>query len=311
MSTRSARVRVPASTSNLGGGFDCIGMAVDRWLEASVTPTDGATRIARAGALATLKCETRRDLLYQGFVAACNRAGVVVPDGLSFDVTSKIPVARGLGSSAAALVAGAALAEQLLSLGLGREGVALLIAQFEGHPDNAAPATFGGATLGVARDDAEEGKPCTYAFAALPVHDDLRFVYAVPSLEITTASARAVLPHRVSFADAVGAVQRSAALVQGLATADGELLARALDDVLHVPYRRSLLPGYDSVERAAREAGAYGATLSGSGSTMVAVGRVGSEARIADAMRTAFAGHGEQAEIIVSAGAVGGLEWIS
>jgi homoserine kinase len=264
--------------------------------------------IQRGGSLTSLHCDPLDDLVYEGFAAACARRGVPIPPALAFEVTSDIPVARGLGSSAAALVAGAALADDALQLQLGNEGVATLVSQIEGHPDNAAPAVFGGAMLGVARDDATATQPCTYAFSALPVHASLAFVFAVPPLEVTTASARAVLPKHVSFSDAVCAVQRSAALVHGLATGDSDLLSRALDDVLHVPYRMALIPGYEAVVDAARTAGAFGGTLSGSGSAMVAIGRPVDAAAIASAMQAAFAAHGLAALTIVTEGVVAGLQ---
>ena len=306
-------VRVPASTSNLGGGFDCVGMAVDRWLHASVTVDHAVSGVTmqRSGSLAALQCGPLEDLVYEGFVAACRRRGLPVPSGLAFDVSSDIPVARGLGSSAAALVAGAALADDALHLHLGNDGVATLVSQIEGHPDNAAPAVFGGAMLGVARDDATATQPCTYAFSTLHVHPSLAFVFAVPPLEVTTASARAVLPKSVSFSDAVCAVQRSAALVHGLATGDADLLSRALDDVLHVPYRMGLIPGYEAVVAAARTAGAFGGTLSGSGSAMVALGRPHDAPAIAVAMRAAFSLHGLTAQTIVTAGVVSGLQHVA
>ncbi len=309
MSVAHATVHVPASTSNLGSGFDCIGMAVDRWLTASVMVDDAGTAVTmtRAGSLQSLSCAPTDDLIHDGFVAACARAGRAVPPGITYDVTSSIPVARGLGSSAAALVAGAALADVALGLGLGVHGIATLVSQIEGHPDNASPAAFGGAMLGVANDDATAATPCTYAFSSLPVHASLAFVFAVPPLEVTTAAARAVLPTHVSFGDAICALQRSAALTHGLATGDAALLGRALDDVLHVPYRRTLVPGYDSVVAAARAAGAFGGTLSGSGSALVAIGRPADAHAIATAMQAAFAAHGLSAETLVTTATVGGL----
>jgi homoserine kinase len=305
----TATVHVPASTSNLGSGFDCVGMAVDRWLSASATliAPDNGVAITRRGTLATLSCAPHHDLLYEGFAAACASRNHELPTDIAFDVTSTIPVARGLGSSAAALVAGAALADALLPLHLGAHGIATLVSQIEGHPDNAAPSVFGGAMLGVSRDDATEHARCTYAFSPLAVHADLAFVFAVPSLEVTTASARAVLPMSVPFNTAVRVVQRSAALIHGLGTGDPDLLARALDDVLHVPWRRSLVPGYDDVCAAAIAAGAFGATLSGSGSAMLAIGRRSVAAEIATAMRNAFAVNYLQAETLVTAGVVPGL----
>ena len=309
MTAARATVHVPGSTSNLGSGFDCVGMAVDRWLTASIVIDESRSGVTmvRGGALASLACAATDDLVHAGFVAACERMACAVPLHLAYDVTSTIPVARGLGSSAAALVAGAALADAALSLGLGTHGVATLVSQIEGHPDNASPAAFGGAMIGVSRDDATAHSPCTYAFSQLAVHDTLAFVFAVPPMEVTTAAARAVLPSQVSFGDAVRALQRSAALVQGLATGDADLLARALDDVLHVPYRRALVPAYDAIISAACAAGAFGATLSGSGSAIVAVGRPAETGPIADAMLAAFAAVGMSAETLVTTGVVGGL----
>lgn len=312
MTRRSAIVHVPASTSNLGGGFDCVGMAVDKLLTARVTrdPKRPGISMARSGTLATLPCSARDDLLFQGFVAACQRVGAVVPEHLAFDVHSDIPVARGLGSSAAALVAGAGLADAVLDLGLGVHGVATLVSQIEGHPDNASPAAYGGAMLGVANNDGGgDGHRCTYAFSSLPVHRSLAFAFVIPSLEVTTASARAVLPQAVHFSDAVMAVQRSAALIRGLETGDPALLMRALDDVLHVPYRRHLIPGYDAVVNAACNAGAFGATLSGSGSAMVAISAVDEADAVASAMQRAFATAGLGSETLATSGIVPGMRF--
>ena len=309
MSLARATVHVPASTSNLGSGFDCIGMAVDRWLTASVVVdvAGSGVRMTRHGTLQTLGCAAADDLVHEGFVAACTQRKYPVPAGITYDVTSTIPVARGLGSSAAALVAGAALADVALRLELGVHGVATLVSQIEGHPDNASPAAFGGAMLGVATDDATAATPATYLFSTLPVHESLVFVFAIPPLEVTTADARAVLPAQVSFGDAVRALQRSAALTHGLATGDSGLLRQALDDVLHVPYRRSLVPGYDVVVADAMAAGAFGATLSGSGSTVVAIGRREQQDSIASAMAAGFRTARMDAETFVTAGTVSGL----
>ena len=309
MTVRNSVVSVPGSTSNLGGGFDCVGMAVDRWLTASVEIDAHAhgVRIARSGTLAALSCSALDDLLYAGFAAACRQAHHETPPGLSFTVTSTIPVARGLGSSAAALVAGAGLADAALGLGLGGGGVALLVSQLEGHPDNAAPSVYGGAMLGVARNGVHGESDDRYVFSPLAVHPSLAFVFAVPPLEVTTAAARAVLPAMVPFTQAVQALQRSAALVHGLATGEAELLTMALTDVLHVPYRRALVPGYDAVVAAACRSGAFGGTLSGSGSALLAIGPRDLAPAIASAMVAAFAANGLDASSFVSEGAVGGM----
>jgi homoserine kinase len=298
------RVRVPASTSNLGAGFDCVGVAVDRWLTASVVASeDGDARrvtMKRSGALANLDVPPERDLMHAGFTLVCEARQRPIPKRVAYEVSSTIPVARGLGSSAAALIAGAMLASESLGLGLDREDIAALCAHAEGHADNIGAAVFGGAVLGVGT------KELKYAFSPLDLHPGIALVFAVPELEIATSTARGVLPRSLTYPTAVIAIAKSAALVQGLSTGDAALLAYALDDVVHVPYRRALLPGYDSVVDAAVAAGAFGATLSGSGSAIVAVAPIGSAPRVGSAMQTEWRRMSKAAEVIIGAEPVGG-----
>ncbi len=283
----SVTVRVPASSSNLGAGFDCVGVAVGRWLRLSARrASPGAAAAApvtleRIGTLATLAVPADEDWLYRGFAAACRRARHVVPPGLVLAAESEIPVARGLGSSAAATVAGAVAASALLGLALDANAVAALATELEGHPDNVAPAVFGGATLVVPGPDGDIVTP-------IVVHASIAFVFAVPDFTVETKHARAVLPATLPHAQAVRAAAKSAALVQGLAHGDPRLLAAALDDVLHVPFRRSLVRGYTEVTDAARQAGAYGATLSGSGPTVVALAPLARAAAVGAAMVRAW-----------------------
>lgn len=281
-----ARVRVPCSTSNVGGGFDCIGIALDRWLQAEawLRPGGAAPIIERAGALMALEASpvgVGDDLILRGFALACESVGRAAPRGLTLRATSNIPVARGLGSSAAALVAGALLADTLLELGTGAAGVARLCATEEGHPDNVAPIVLGGAVLGVPRDG-------SWTFDPLDVHPDVAIVLAIPMFETSTRAMRGALPAQVPFDDAVRAAGKGAALVRGLATADAALLTWALDDVVHVPYRRALVPGYDAVEAAALAAGAWGATLSGAGSSLLALAPPSVVGRVGEAMAGAW-----------------------
>lgn len=290
--TSHARVRVPCSTSNLGAGFDCVGIALDRWLTADARLDGDAAEptLTRGGALAALgDAPAGDDLLVRGVALACAAAGRPMPRGLAIAATSDIPVARGLGSSAAALVAGALLADALLGLGLGATRVAMLGATEEGHPDNVAPMLFGGAVLGVPRGDG-------WAFAPLPLHPDVAAVVAIPTFQTSTRAMRAALPPEVPHRLAVQAAGKSAALVRGLADGDAALLAHALDDVLHVPWRRALIPGYDAVVAAAREAGAWGATLSGAGSSLIALAPRDAAARVGAAMRDAWAARGIDCE---------------
>ncbi len=298
----SARVRVPASTSNLGAGFDCVGVAVDRWLTASVQLGDKTSkvRINRAGAVESLAHDAEKDLVHVGFRLACDDCDTPVPRGISYEVTSTIPVARGLGASAAALVAGAFLAKGALDLDLTPDAIATMCALSEGHPDNAAPSVFGGAVLGVPIKDRE------YAFAQLRIHPGLALVFAVPDLEILTFEARAVLPKTVPHGAAVAAAAKAAALVEGLSSGDKTLLSFGLDDVLHVPFRRQLIPQYDAIVSTAIKAGAFGATLSGSGSTMLAIAQREVATRVGKAMQAAWQSAGHSTDVIITDKMVGG-----
>ncbi|MHB1224496.1 MAG: homoserine kinase [Gemmatimonadaceae bacterium] len=302
--SRRALVRVPASVSNLGAGFDHVGVAVDRRLTLSATldPESMApVTIERAGTLAGLALDAGDDLLVAGVRAACDAAGRAVPTGLGLRVSSQIPVARGLGSSAAATVAGAVAADALLQLRLGDHALAAAAAAVEGHADNVAPAIWGGATLVLTGADG------ALVVAPLRVAPSLALVLAIPDFTVRTEQARAVLPATVPHATAVRAGALGAALVQGLATGDDALLAVALTgDVLHVPYRRALIPGYDDVVAAAVAAGAHGATLSGSGSSLVAIAPTDRADAVAGAMRTAWAAAGVTAETLTSGSGASG-----
>jgi homoserine kinase len=300
----TARVRVPASTSNLGAGFDCVGVAVDRWLGVTVHVSDGGDGISikRSGSTAGIALKAEDDLIHAGFKLACAERKRPVPRRIEYEVDSTIPVARGLGASAAALVAGGFLASSALRLDLTRDAIATLCAREEGHPDNAGPAALGGAVLGIPLKDG------TYSFSELRIDDGIVLVFVIPELEILTADARAVLPKSLSYSTAVAAAAKAAALTEGLRSGDGSLLAYALEDVLHVPFRRHLIPGYDSVVSAALRAGAYGATLSGSGSTLVAIAPRGLGSRVGSAMKVAWRTHHQTAEVIVSESAVPGAE---
>lgn len=300
--SRTASVGVPASTSNLGAGFDCIGVAVDRWLNVSATLDDAARgfTIVRRGTLSSLTIGAEDDRLVAGFRAACRRARRELPDGVAIHATSNIPIGRGLGSSASATLAGALAANALLGLGLTDKAIASACAEVEGHPDNVVPSLLGGARLALTGTDG------SLLVSPLHVHESLALVFAIPDFAVETAHARAVLPPTLPHSTATRAAALGAALVQGLASGNEGLLASALSDVLHVPFRRGLIPGYDAVTRAARRGGAYGATLSGSGSTIVAIAPVEDAADVASQMVAAWEALRVDAESLVNPPSVGG-----
>lgn len=298
--SRRVHVRVPASTSNIGGGFDCVGVAVDRWLSVAITldlARDDVS-ITREGTLSALHVTPDDDRIIIGFRAACRYTGRPAPRGLRVRARSAIPIARGLGSSAAAAVAGAAAANALLGLGLDERTIAAIASEVEGHPDNVAPAVFGGATLALSARGANGAS--VLEVRPLVVSTDLALVLAVPDFPVETTQARALLPATVSHATACRAAALGAALVHGLASADDALLRAALDDVLHVPYRRELVDGFDAVVEAARAAGAFGATLSGSGSAIAAIAPRPLALAVSQAMRSAWREIGIEADAFES-----------
>jgi len=249
---------VPATSANLGPGYDALGLALELRLNVTVklTPADhfvyrGAGSVPDDGA----------NLVHQGFRAAYGQLGLEAPTA-TFEVDNPIPLARGLGSSSAALVAGAALADALLDGRLGRDGVFQLTAGMEGHPDNVAPAVYGGFTVSAA--DAA-GR---FRSATLPLPDEWHLLYGVPAFELSTATARRVVPTTVALGDAVLTSSRAALWVAAVAQNQPELLRTASIDVLHQPYRAALVPGFERVSAAVRAAGAYAVFLSGAGPTV-------------------------------------------
>ena len=281
----SARVRVPCSSSNLGAGFDCLGLALGRYLTAEFAPAADAAmglHVERRGTMRALEDRgDDRDLLVQAFQRFHDTNDLRRPSGV-LTLDSEIPIGRGLGSSAAAIVGGIALAAAANEMQLETSFALTLAQEFERHLDNVAPALLGG-LVAVARDDQDVPQ----AFS-LPLSESLAFAFAAPGTELDTQQARHALPERVPLTDAVHNLGAMAALTQGLATGDPDLLRLGFSDRLHVRYRLRLIPGGEQALAAARGAGAWGATVSGAGSGLIAVTARGRSAEVADAMAGAF-----------------------
>jgi homoserine kinase len=291
-SLHSCGVRVPCSTSNLGAGFDCVGLAFDLYLDAGYQPGRSELTIRRSGTLRQLDEEVAEDRLVLAFLAELRRRGVERPGGKLL-ATSAIPVRRGLGSSAAATVAGIALATAACGDTLDRDAALAAAVRLEGHPDNAAPALFGG-LVGVAASAA--GAPRAMR---LPLSGSVSFVFAAPAQGVSTNRARSVLPQHVPHSAAARNLGRMAALLHGLANADGDSIAIGFSDELHVPYRLPLITRASAVMEAALRAGAWGTTISGSGSGLIAACPHDVEAPVCLAMREAFGGRDAGADAFI------------
>lgn len=253
-------VRVPATTANIGPGFDSMGcaLALYNYITCEVLP---------AGKLVITGCpepyQNEENLAVQGYRAVLSRLGLP-NEGLSLNIRAEIPVCRGLGSSAALIAGGAAAANLLHGSPLPPAELLEVTNEIESHPDNLAPAIYGGLTASLV----EDGKPRT---VKLPLSPTLRWVAAIPDFELSTHLARAVLPKEVAFVDAVYNASHVAVLVGALGRGDRELIAMALRDRLHQPYREKLIPEYNKVKTAAEQCGAIAFCISGAGPTLLAL----------------------------------------
>ncbi|MDB9373755.1 homoserine kinase [Nodularia sphaerocarpa] len=260
----SITVTVPATTANLGPGFDCIGAALTLYNKFKFTRLDeGGLIIAVTGAEAERVQTDESNLLYQAFVKLYQYIGQT-PPSVKMEIQLGVPLARGLGSSATAIVGGLVGANQLAGAPLTQLQVMELAIAMEGHPDNVVPALLGGCRL--AATSAENWSICD-----IPWDENIVPVLAIPDFELSTSEARQVLPTQVSRADAIFNTAHLGLLLRGLQTGKGEWLSTALQDKLHQPYRQALIPGYDAVNAAAMKAGAYGMVISGAGPTLLAL----------------------------------------
>jgi homoserine kinase len=277
---------VPASTSNLGPGFDCLGLALSIWLQASViepAPRSRPHSIARRAGFARQWPEAG-DLFRAAFDGAFRRLGGG-RGGFLFEVSSEIPLARGLGSSGAAIAAGLLLGRALASRQASDAELLALGIELEGHPDNVTASLAGGLTV-CHPDPRGTGEAL---FVQPRISPSIGLAVAWPDVELSTKRARAVLPRRVALADAVENPRRLALLLAGLERADPALLAAGIDERLHVRHRLPLIPGGAAAIARALESGAWAATISGSGSALVALAPRSRTAEIALHMAEALA----------------------
>lgn len=250
------KIRVPATSANLGPGFDCVGIALNLYNELYFY--EGAETELPPGIIPLQK----GSLAHQGMNLVANTIGKKVPE-FKTAIKAAVPRSRGLGSSATLTVAGIVAANVLLDAKLKEEELILLATRIEGHPDNAAPALLGG--LVISGSTAEELK-----YMKINPHNPLQAVVAVPDFELATSEARKVLPAMVSHRDAVFNTCRFGLFMASLLTGDYQFLNFSMEDRLHQPYRMPLVPGLQEVMTAAVSSGALGSCLSGAGPSVLA-----------------------------------------
>ncbi|MGI6604239.1 MAG: homoserine kinase [bacterium] len=295
-------IRVPATTANLGPGFDTLGLALElyNYLEVKVGGSSGLPTIIVRGEGQEELPNNEQNLILKALKRAFAHRALTPPE-LHCQLVNNIPIARGLGSSAAAIVAGLLAAQELLPVPLTQEELLDLACELEGHPDNVSAALLGGLVISC-RDS--NGKS---HFLKVHLPESLKVVVAIPDFQISTQEARRVLPNSLTHHDAVFNVGRTALLTASLLTGDLSALTLALQDRLHQPYRSALIPGMEEVFKAARDAGALGVALSGAGPSIIAFAQDDLEA-IGKAMEQAFRIKGISARVVITMPTLNGAE---
>ena len=261
-------VRVPATTANMGPGFDCLGMALDIWNTIVIEQADATTdaeRVSVSGEGRDILSTGDDNLVYRCFGRVFEGMGLPVPQA-QIRCENEIPLARGLGSSAAAVAGGLLAGSALSGANLSRKRILELAAEIEGHPDNAAAAVMGGCRIIVSHGEG-------FLAQMVNVPDELKAVLFVPNVPMPTEEARGLLPQMVDRQDAVFNIGRTALLVNAFASGNLEYLGVATEDMLHQPARQRIFFPMKNIFRAAMSAGALGVFLSGAGSSVLALAR--------------------------------------
>ena len=258
------RVKVPATTANMGPGYDVLGMALSQYSTFQCQEDDKISLSIKG-----LESEklVNQDHEANLVVRSMNHLFKYVdkyPKGYKLEIINDIPLARGMGSSASAIVGGLLVANYLVGANLDQDEILKLATQIEGHPDNVAPALMGNIVLSTKASDDQ------VIYHSIKPFDDLTCVLFIPDYEVSTSMSRSVLPQSISMADAVHTSGHLSLMLAGFMTGNKDLIGQTMVDRLHEPYRKSLIKNFDDFKASALEAGAFAFSLSGSGSTIIA-----------------------------------------
>lgn len=261
-SFRELHLRVPATTANMGSGYDLLGIALNIYNTVRLKPSNRySMRLQGPYAQANFTLDNK-SLLWKGVERVYGELGQTMPC-FAVEQTVNIPPARGLGSSSSAIVAGLYAANLWLDEPFTREQLLTFASEIEGHPDNVAPALLGGAVLNFPGEN--------IPFVKLSPPSNLYWGVCIPDFELKTHTARAVIPEKVPLKDAIANLSYLGALLTGFQTHNTQLIAQGLNDRLHQPYRQPLVPGMQNVMETARSAGALGCVLSGAGPSLLVI----------------------------------------
>ncbi len=288
-SNPKAIARVPASTTNLGPGFDVLGLALQLYSTVTLETSETETQIIVSGVDADKIPSTPEHIAFQAVELVFDRSGSNRPKGFKLKIENGIPAIRGLGGSGTAILGGLLTANALCKTPFSDAELLNFATELEGHPDNVAASLYGG--LVVSAQEKTEVHTVRLVCPSI-----LSIVLAIPDFPLSTEQARDVLPTSVGFSDAVYNTSRSTLLIASIVTGQFEMLRVAMKDRLHQPYRTSLIPGFDDVAKAATAAGALSVALSGAGPTIAAYCLEHTE-QVAERMQCAFKKHQIASEI--------------
>lgn len=288
------KIRVPATTANLGCGFDCFGLALKKYLFLEIEEAKEDLMIQSRGEGAAQFEKGENNLIWKAFKLVLKKYGKGRDvKGIRIKTLNQIPVTRGLGSSASAIIGGIIAASRLYNLKLSNEEILKAALSLEGHMDNIVPALMGGFTLAYST----ENKPVKWLKIKFP--NDLRVVVAIPDFHLSTEKMRSVLPDKLPLSDAIFNLSRSALLVKSLQESRWELLAEAMEDKIHQPYRATYIPGLQEMFSQVKNTGYAGIALSGSGPTVISLTKRGTENIISQIMGDAFLKAGINCRVLV------------
>ncbi|MEO0771280.1 MAG: homoserine kinase [Cyanobacteria bacterium J06649_4] len=281
----SVTVTVPATTANIGPGFDCLGAAFSLYNRFHFTPFTPLSdsepfQISVEGAESSRVNTGATNLVYRAYLKCFEQIGQA-PLPVHIKINLGVPLSRGLGSSSTAIVGGLVGANALMGSPMDDAALAALANEMEGHPDNVVPALLGGARLAAMANGRLQ-------ICDLPWHESVVPVVIIPEFELSTADARRVLPGRYSRADAIFNAAHMGLLLRGIATGNGDWISGGMCDRIHQPYRKKLIPGYDDIKRAAMQAGAWGLVISGAGPTLLALSPLDTAEAVREAMEKAW-----------------------
>ena len=261
--SRKITARIPASTTNLGPGFDVLGLALKLYSTITLEITENDSEVIVTGVDAEKIPNSTEHVAYQAVKSIYTRSGTPIPNGLKLCISNGIPAIRGLGGSGTAILGGMLTANVLCGHPFTNSDILDFASAIEGHPDNVAASLYGGLVISMQEHE---------HIHTIKLHCDpsLNIVLAIPDFTLSTKKARDILPKTVDFTDAIYNISRSSLLIASIATGKLENLSLAMSDKLHQPYRSSLIPGFDDVVDAAISAGALSVALSGAGPTIAA-----------------------------------------